>query len=80
MLPRGSREIRPNGSQESTRSDTVDGCLTHHPALCQMHPPNGTLPIGILAVHEGEHLAGDFDEHLSQRLGERLHSLGSLGE
>jgi hypothetical protein len=36
--------------------------------------------IGILAVLEGEHLAGYLDEDLSRRLGERLQRVGLLGD
>ena len=46
-------------------------------ALCQQ---DAAALIGILAVLEGEHLAGDLDEHVSRRLGDRLHRVGMLGK
>jgi hypothetical protein len=36
--------------------------------------------IGVLAILEGAHLAGDLNEDLTRRLANRLHVVGLLGE
>ena len=55
----------------STSTDPVPNALSQQDAAAL---------IGILAVLEGGHLAGDLDEHVSRRLGERLHRVGMLGK